>query len=284
MYAMLEQLKYINHLGEELDFGQDGIYVNENDLYDFTWNVVSVNEKISGFSRPTQTRYLPARIACASKADGISKRNKLFEIPEKDVLANVYGRLYANGYYCECFVTESKKARYNISERYMEATLGITTDRPYWIRENLVEIRKDDDWQFAPNTGIDFPFDFPFDLGVSVARTIDKRNEAFYESGFRMEIKGKAINPTVYINEHEYQVNISLAANKTLVIDSNAQKIYTVDQRGTQENVFDARGRDEYIFEPIPSGALAIRWDNSFDMDLYLLEERSEPKWRKNVS
>ena len=75
MYAMLEQLKYVNHLGEEIEFGKEGFYVNASDLYDFTWTVDSANDRISSFSRTTQTRNLPVRIACASRADGILKRN-----------------------------------------------------------------------------------------------------------------------------------------------------------------------------------------------------------------
>ena len=70
MYGQLEQLDYVNHLGEVVHFGKDGLYVNENDLHDFAWSVLSVNGKISGFDRRLQTKTLPVRIACLSKAKG----------------------------------------------------------------------------------------------------------------------------------------------------------------------------------------------------------------------
>lgn len=280
---MLEQLKYVNHLGEELVFGRDGFYVNENELYNVLWQVDSVNDKISGFSRGTQTRYLPVRIACSSQADGMQKRNKLFEIPERDVLSMQYGRLFVNGYYCECFIVESKKTRYAISERYMEAELSITTDRPAWIKETELQVLRDNEWESSEGTGLEFPFGFMFDLGKTVYRKVILNNPSFFDSNFRMEISGKAVNPTVYINDHEYQVNTIINDDETLVIDSGRQKIYTVDRYGTRTNAFDARGRDDYIFQPIASGDMTVRWDNSFDMSIYLLEERSEPKWRKFV-
>lgn len=280
MYGQLEQLEYINHLGETLHFGRDGLYVNENDLHDFSWSVMSVNNRISGFERGMQSKSVPVRIACASKSEGISKRNALFEIPEKDILANTYGRLMINGYYCDCFISASKKDRYSQSDRYMEATLTVTTDRPFWIKETKVEVTADTSWIPEGAGGFDFPFDFPFDFRTAQARSTPVTNDIFYDSAFRMVIHGAAVNPTVTINDHEYQVNMLVSAGRKLVIDSIAKTIQTMTEEGTGiENAFDARGRNDYIFQPIPSGELTVKWDNSFDFDLYLLEERSEPKW-----
>ena len=274
LYGVLEQLKYINHLGEEIDFGRDGMYVNENDLHNFSWSVQSTNNRISGFTRGIQTKNVPVRIACTSKVDGIVKRNRLFEVPERDVLAMEHGRLIVNGYYCECFVTASKKARYSISEQYMAVDLTITTDRPAWVKETEIEVKADSEWRPESDTGLDFSFDFPFDFNPSTDRISYLTNESFYDTNFRLDIHGAVLNPTVFINEHEYQVNTNVMNGQVLTIDSVAKTIYLDD-----ENVFDARLRDSYIFQPISSGELSIRWDNTFDFDLYLLEERSEPRW-----
>ena len=278
MYGQLEQLKYINHLGEVLNFGRDGLYVNEHDLHNFSWNVVSVNDKISGFERKMQTKDIPVRVACVSEMEGIIKRNRLFQIPEKDVLAVQYGKLIVNGYYCECFVTQSKKSRYSVTDQYMEAVLTITTDRPYWIKETKLEVKASEDWVQPTEGGVDFPFDFPFDFLPTINRSANLANNSLFETAFRMEIHGLVINPTVTVNEHEYQVNTTVQSGDVLIIDSIAQKVFI---RGTagDENVFDLRNRDSYIFQPIPTGELHVRWDNSFDVDIYLLEQLSEPKW-----
>lgn len=282
MFGVLERIKYINHLGEELFFGRDGLYVNESDIHSFSWTVASVNNKISGFDRGLQTKTVPVRVLCASKAEGIYKRNRLFEIPEKDVLANQYGRLVVDGYYCECFITESKKSRYSLSEKYMESDLTIVTDKPVWIMEEKIEILRDPSWRPIRREGsvatydYDLPLDFPFDLYPTADRLMTTENHSFTDSNFRMVIYGAVVNPTLTINDHIYQVNVSVGDTQQLVIDSFSQKIMLDD-----ESVFDARNRDDYIFEKIPTGELDIMWDNSFSCDLYLYDERSEPKWRQ---
>lgn len=284
MSGKFEKLRYINHLGEELAFGREGLYVNENELHNFSWDVVKVNNRISGFERGMQTRAIPVRVMCSSREDGIIKRNQLFEIPEKDVLARnhgnpVYGKLIINGYYCECYVTDSQKSRYTGLDNFMESEITITTDRPYWVKEEQLDINRDN--SFDPYAGtLDFPFDFPFDLPLVVRRRVTRTNPGFYSSNFRMEIHGQAVNPTVDVNGHEYQVNAIVRNGETLIIDSISKTITLVNDK-TQErtNAFDARSRDSYIFEPLPSGQLEIVWNNSFNMEMYLLEERSEPKW-----
>ena len=280
LYGMHEEMTYVNHLGEHINFGSAGMYVNANDLHDYKWSVGSVNGRISSFERGLQTRKLPVRIACASKADGIIKRNRLFEVPEKDVLAGQSGRLYVNGYYCECFVTESKKSNYNISEQYMATELTITTDRPAWYRETKVEIKKDAEWKPTAETGLDTPFDTPFDLSPWYPRSYVHRNDGFTDTDFRMTIYGLVNNPSVTVNGHEYLVNAAVGSGKALTIDSVNQTVQITDVDGKNpENAFNARSRDSYIFEKIPAGQLNVMWDNSFDIDLYLIESRSEPKW-----
>lgn len=280
LYGRLEQIKYINHLGEELNFGRDGLYVNENDLHDFTWTLVSVNDRISGFERNTQTRTVPVRVACASITEGVMRRNKLFQIPEKDVLAKQYGKLIVNGYYCECFVTASKKERYSKTEKYMQAELTITTDRPYWVKETKVLFDVDSSWQPPATGGVDFPFDLPFDLLPFVRRSIPIMNESFFDTAFKMVVHGYSESPVVTINDHDYEVDVNVPQGRILTIDSVSKTIYLSDADGDNvENAFDKRNRDSYIFQPIPAGELTIRWDNTFDIDLYLLEQLSEPKW-----
>ena len=281
MYEMLEQLRYENHLGEEINFGRDGLYVNQNDLHDFSWTTTSVNGVITGFERGMQTRSIPVRIACLSESDGITKRNRLFEIPEKDIIAGQYGRLWINGYYCECFITASKKARYAASDSYMAATLTVTTDRPVWVKETLVEVTKSVSWTpIVSGTGLDIPFDFPFDLCGTVPRTVQRANGAFVESNFRLVAHGACNAVSVTINDHLYEVAASVQTGETLTIDSSLKKIYITDADGGFENVFDKRNRDSYIFEKIAPGTLDVQWNNEYTIDLYLLEERSEPKWR----
>lgn len=284
---MLEQIKYVNHLGEVLQFGDwEGLFVNAHELYDFDWKVVSVNDRISGFERGIQERTIPVRILCANGREGLALRNKLFEIPEKDVLAGVYGRLWINGYYCDCYVHSSTKDFYSQNGKYYECKIEISTDKPYWVKETTtyftgtdVDGEGSDDDEPVVSEYLDYAYDFPHDYMVNTYRKNELDNEGFYDSKFRMVINGAIVNPTIYINGHMYQVNTTVASGETLTIDSSAQTIYLTRSDGEVVNVFDTRNRDSYIFQPIPAGKQQILWDNTFDFSVVLLEERSEPKW-----
>lgn len=274
----MDNIKYVNHLGEELAFGANGLYINASELHDFSWDVLSVHDKISGFDRGIQTKSIPVRVLCTSAENGIARKNALFEIPEKDVLTGKNGTLYVNGYACDCFVIESKKERYNIVDWYMEVELTIVTDRPYWYIENTNEIEIDPTWE-PEVAGIDFAFDFPFGFGAIRYRETSVTNESFFDTKFRIVIRGKASSPSVFINDHEYNVDVDISEGDTLIIDSVIQKVYIERAGGTQENAFDRRDRESYIFQSIPAGELTVMWDNTFDFDLVLVEQRSEPRW-----
>ena len=279
LYGMLEQLEYVNHLGERLRFGRDGLYVNENDLRDFSWNVLSTNDQISGFSRGVQKKTIPVRVACVDQTDGVIKKNRLFEIPEKDVLSAQRGKLWINGYYCECFITSSKKTRYSVEDRFLACNIEITTDRPVWVKETKLSYGVVENYDTQPSEYLDTPFDAPFGLKRYIDRIVPLVVDGVFSSNFRLDIHGEAINPTVYINERMYQVNTTVPEGSTLTVDLLSKSIYLTYQDGTAENRFDARNRENYIFEPVAVGEVDVRWDNFFAFDLTLYDERSEPKW-----
>lgn len=278
---MLEQLKYVNHLGETLFFGDwEGYFVNAHELYDFSWDIIDVNNRISGFDKKIQERSIPIRILCASKEEGIRRRNLLFEIPERDVLANQHGRLWINGYYCDCFVTASKKNFYSINGQYLDCDVTISTDNPFWVKERTISFDPSEASQIEPESPfLDHPYDYPYDFKVSVRGRSEFINTGFYDSRFRLLIHGYVEDPTIYINDNMYQVNTTVDVGEVLTIDSYTQTIYLTRQNGEVVNVFDARNRDHYIFEPITAGQGLALWDMSFAFDLILYEERSEPKW-----
>ena len=134
---MVEQIKYVNHLNEVIEFGTDGIYVNENDLRDFAWSITKKNEKITAFKMGVAKHAIPIYIMCRTEAEGIEKRNSIFEIFEKDVLAMKHGKIIIGDYYLKCFITGQKKSDYQQSKRYMELKATIQTDLPRWVKETI---------------------------------------------------------------------------------------------------------------------------------------------------
>ena len=277
---MLEQLKYKNHMNEVFEFGKDGIFVDMNELHDYEWAVTKKGSRIASLDRDVSKRKLPVIIICATKEQGIAARNKLMEVVEKDVLAFKHGKIIIGDYYFKCFVTKSQKKNYLTTKRWMELTLTLTTDFPFWVKEttSVFGIPGSGTGNQGSGVGLDFGFDHPFDYTSSVEFK-EITNTGFVASDFRMVIYGACQNPAININGHEYRVNCDVGSGEYLTIDSAAKKIYLTDNNGTTTNVFSHRSRDSYIFQKIEPGKSHVSWVGEFGFDVTLLEERSEPKW-----
>ena len=273
---MLEQMIYKNHMNEVFEFGKNGIFVDSNDLHDYEWTVTKKNNRITSLDYAISKRKLPVIIICDSEENGIAARNKLLEVAEKDVLAMKHGQIILGGYYFKCFITQSQKSDYLLSKRHMKATLTLTTDFPYWVKESTFVFRKVG--EDKGSTNLDFSFDYPFDYFSGMGGG-SMTNSGFVGSNFRMVIYGAASNPAVYISGHEYRMNCDIAEGEYLTIDSAAKTITLTKIDGTQVNQFMNRYRESYIFERIPAGNNHVSWEGDFGIDIILLEERSEPKW-----
>lgn len=281
---MLEKIKFINHIQEEMSWGENGIYVNSNDLHDYSWDCTTDNNKISAFKKGVVTKTIPLIICCNSEEEGLLVKNRLLEITEKDVLALEHGRIVIGNYYLKCYVTGSEKSKYLFHKGYMETKLTITTDYPQWVKETLItfctngDVISDVEEDMARKRNLDYNADFPYDY-MSEMKGKTLNNTGFAKVNFRLIIHGAAINPIIYISGHCYQVNCHIEENEQLTIDSIAKTILLTKRDGTIENHFHQRNRESYIFERIPSGSNIVTWDKTFKFDVVLFEERSEPKW-----
>lgn len=272
---MLEKFQYINHMNESLDFGEDRLFVNENDLHDFAWEVASKNDRISGFKRGIVNKTIPILLKCNTEEEGVALRNRLFEVLEKDVLAVKHGKIILNGYYLECFAVESKKSEYLIHDSYMKVEVKISTDKPSWIKEtsSLFNYGYGSDGK-----NLDYNRDVPYDYTSNlIGKQLNNTN--FVPSNFRLNIFGICGTPVVNIAGHPYKVSVTVEENEYLTIDSANKTIVLTKADGTQVNCFNLRDRDSYVFEKIPVGLCNVSCNGSFTFEIVLLEERSEPKW-----
>lgn len=281
---MLEKIKFVNHIQEEMSWGEHGMYVNSNDLHDYSWDCTSDNNRISAFNKGVVTKTIPLIICCNSEEEGLLVKNRLLEITEKDVLTLEHGRILIGDYYLKCYVTGSEKSKYLLNKGYVETKLTITTDYPQWIRETLTsfytngDVISDVEEDPARKRNLDYNVDFPYDY-MSEMKGKTLNNTGFVGVNFRLIIYGAAINPVIYISGHRYQVNCHVEENEQLTIDSIAKTILLTKRDGSVENHFHQRGRESYIFEKIPAGSNIVTWDKTFNFDVVMFEERSEPKW-----
>lgn len=271
---MREKVTYINHIGEELVFGEGGIFVNSNDLHDFSWDFINENGAINSFKRGAKKKELPLVVV---SENGIEVANKITEVTEKDILTQNTGKLIIGEYYLKCYITASKKSKYNKIKGFSHITLQISANDPVWTRENSYQFLKGGG--IEGGTNLDYPHNLPYDFApASALRNIE--NPAFADSDFKLIIYGPVTDPEITIKNHLYSVTGTVNENEHLIIDSKEKTVDLVDKNGEKNNWFSKRNKESYIFKKIPAGNISVNWDATiFGFDIVIYEERSEPKW-----
>ena len=274
---MLENFIYENHLGQRFVGLEHGIYLNSNELRNYSWDYDVINNRISRFYRSVKTRKLPLVVCCSTTEEANEAKNRLMEITEADVEAIQPGTIYTGDYYITGFITESKKSDYRVHGRTCKIDLTLTSQTA-WSKETVHVFGSTDEGAAASRSGFDFPFDYAYDYSVSTAsRQIV--NDTIKGSNFKLKIYGEATDPAVMINGHAYKVNGMIRAGETLLIDSLNKTVVLTTASGTKINWFNNRDRHDYIFEPIPPGVNNVIYNGAFKFDLTIIEERSEPRW-----
>ncbi len=273
---MLEQIKYVNHKGETIHFGKDGIFANENDLRNYAWSYDSNRNRIENFRKGVANKAIPITIASTSEEEAVKIKNRIFEVFEKDVIAEQPGRFYINEYYMECYIVESAKSAYLQSNNSMKVSAKIVSVTGNWILETYKEFIYVDG---SDETGRGYPYRYPYDYSAGEGNFNELMNNHFSSCDFVIKISGYAHQPSITIGDHIYQINETIQANEILTIDSRSKTIILTRNNGVQVSLFSKREKSSYIFEKIPSGMQKVYWNSGFNWEITLYEERSEPKW-----
>ena len=276
---MLDTAKYVNHLNQSIDFGSGGVFITDSVLRDYEWKYDTDYDEITNFHKGVKEKKMKIIISAASEEEGVAKRNDIFRIFEADILAEQSGRLYQDGYYLNCYIVASKKAKWYLTKRYVEIEVTIASDRPDWVQER--------EYNFLKTEGKTVEMDdlkkYPYKYGYYYLNQVSSsaiNNTAITESDFVLRIYGSVSKPLVKIGDNTYQVNVSLNAGERLEIDSRKKTVRLIHTDGYTENVLWSAVKEYYIFEKIASGTQIIAWDGSFSFDLILIDKRSEPLWK----
>lgn len=274
---MLENFIYENHQGRRFVGLSRGVYINTNELRDYSWSYDVINNRISRFYRSPRERKLPLVICCATTAEAAAVKNELMDFTETDIEAMRPGKIYVGDYYTTGYITDSKKSDYRIHGRHCKVDLVLTSADPSWAAEQ-VHVFGGSAGGLNVVSGFDFPFDYDYDYSVS---TTNRQIvcDSVRPNKFRLRIYGEATDPAIMINDHTYKVNGMVKAGETLLVDSLNKTITLTTAAGREVNWFNNRDRAEYIFEPIPAGMNDILYGGDFAFDLTVIEERSEPRW-----
>lgn len=270
---MLDEFYYENHAGERVNFGSGGIYANYNDLRDYQWTFSTAGGRARNFRRLPVEKTLPVVFV---GADSREKRDKAFEVFEKDVLADRDGKFYINDSYLECRIYASANSQYLQSHKFLRTAFAIVSADPVWKRKAVFSFAKSGG---ADSSGIDYPYDYPHDYTESSFSNFVLNNTFFGKSDFKMTFYGPTTDPAVEIGGHLYKMNCSIFEGERIEIDSEAKTIKRIAPDGSETNYFRFREKSESIFEKIGDGLQRIRWGGSFGFDIELTELRSEPRW-----
>lgn len=275
---MLDKFIFENHLGQRFEGLPNGVFLNYNDLRDYSWSYDTINSRISRFYRPVNNRKIPLVVYCDSGDEAVAVMNRLHELAEADIVAKIPGKIFVGDYYTNGYITASAKSNYLIRKKYCKIELTLTSDDPAWYREHHNTFMPGEGSSIGIGGGTDYPYDYPYDYALAMKGRKVVCNSVG-SNAFRLLIYGEATNPSVVIGGHVYTINGTIGVGESLLIDSLAKTITLTTALGNKINWFDKRGREDYIFEPIPAGQNTVSWNGTFGFELTVIEKRSEPKW-----
>ena len=277
---MLENFIFENHLGQRFEGLANGVYLNNNNLRDYSWSYDTINSRISRFYQKTTNRKLTLTVICKTDDEAVKVKNRLMEIAEVDIEAMLPGKIIVGDYYTKGFITASVKSRYAIKKRFCRIELTLTSEDPIWYREETYSFFHNDKTHSpgGSDASPDYPWEYKWDYAFPSSANLIVCNSV-RDNAFAMKIYGEITNPVVTIGGHSYAIKGTVKAGETLLIDSLTKTITLTKATGEKENWFDMRNRSSYIFEPIPPGQHLVVRNGTFGVDLTVVEKRSEPKW-----
>lgn len=277
---MVAYIAYINSKNEKVVFGENGIFISDSDLLDYEWDTEKESGKITSLKKDLKPRNFTIKIKGTTHEDAIEKRNRIFEVFERDVLLQKCGKITIGDYYLRCYVIESRKSNYIRKSNFIELKCKIIPEYPFWCKETTQSFMKRVGNATKGLGGrLTYPFSYPYRYSESQEGGRIK-NEHYVPCDFKMIIYGPCTDPMILISGHKYEVKCELYNNEYLEIDSRDHTVCRCMNDGTMENKFNHRNKESNIFEKIPSGNSTVWWNaGEFGFDVILFQERSEPKW-----
>lgn len=270
---------YLNHLNEKLELDSKNIILQYQELFNYSWDVNTDNNKISSFSRETATIPITVTVTADTEEEHVDILHNFHNIIETDIISRLPGRLYIGDQYLTCYISGDIKQDAFMGVPIQVKNLTIVTDKPFWIKE---ESRS-----FQPLSGsadldtyLDYEHDYDYDYSTPYGRDTIWYVDHYAPCEFEMIVYGPCVDPRVVINGHIYQVYATLNGNDYLKINSLENSVVQYLSNGTQRDLYDYRSKTNSIFEPITPGNVRVVWSGEFGFDLTLYCERSEPRWK----
>lgn len=247
-------------------------------LYSHKWEVdetkLNIGSKVNALKMKAKEYTLKIDFL-GSKAERAQNAEKFFELAELDILNETPGRLHFKEYYIECYVLSESYGKAPGNIRGIQNEARIYAPYPFWVSEQSYNFN---------STGITSSNNksYPGRYGYRYANGLNSSyiiNPHFSDSNFKMIIYGPVVNPQVTVGGNQYLVYITLEEGEYLEIDSRTGTLKKVLQNGESVDAFHNRQKGGKFFKKIPAGRQNISFSSNMIFDLFIYEERSEPKW-----
>lgn len=265
-------IKYENASGDSVFFDGQGIKLREADFFKRIWSPEKTDNGYEPKKEPVEYK-----ITLEIVGYGAEKReilNQLFETIEKDTISGNKGKLHVGEWHLNCFISEAKSYPAESPIGVLQNLVAFSEDG-IWTRESSVTIPVTTD---PEGNGLYYDYTYDYTYGSS-GLSITIENEHFAPCNFKLTAHGPFNNLEFAINGNLYRVNQSCAEGEMLVLDTSARTIVKVDTYGNVWNVFGKQDFTLDNFKQIPAGENVLSYGRTYQIDLTLYEERSEPKW-----
>ena len=275
---------YENTQGKRISLSQWPLVVQEPErLFSYQWNYDTTgdsdkNGRIKSFFSGITEKPIPIAVFADNEQEFFEALELLHEITVVDILARKKGRLYIDDQqYMSCYIYASEKEEWDWQLDYIDITVTLLTDYPFWITEQKYLLR----YIVSPDKlFLDYPYDYPYDYASEHDTHRDTINNTHYsDCHFLAIFYGPCTDPSLVVDAHPYSVTVTLEDGEYLRLDTRDRTITKVTVTGDEINEFNNQRRDVSIFEKITPGMHTVTWNGTFGVDMILYEERSEPKW-----
>lgn len=268
-------LHYVSSNGNSYDLKVGHLRMRTADFQTYEWLPQAVaqqyGEKPYRFDREART-YAAELSVFGTMEEKRTYLNLLHAAFDHDIINMTPGKIVHGEYEIECYIT--------MSNTYYEApfiynSLSIYCPYPFWKKENVYELRGGADAKVYEY--LDYTFGYPYDFKAKLPgyEMIANRSEAV--APYKLIIYGPTTNPVISIDGVQIGVYAVIGAAERVEISSVEKTV--ILKGAVDKNLFNERIKGASMFEGIKSGEHSVLWSGSFDADLVLYEERSEPLW-----
>lgn len=198
-----------------------------------------------------------------------------FRSCEVDIINKTQGKLYFNDEYLSGYFIERETSASDEFYGYSQEATFIAP-YPFYIKEISETFTAGGQ---IIGDYLDYKYDYNYDYTMITRGGATWDNGHYAPSDFKMKIYGAVQDPQIYVNGHLYKVYDELLDGEWLEIDSRDNTITKRNVAGLMENLYNNREKSVSVFQQMPAGRMTITWAATFNFDLTLYLERSEPTW-----